>query len=118
MIENINDFLTEKSRRKTKVFFRLSKILKKRTPDQCRSHHQKLQLKYKDDLYSIIGEVHKKIQKSIAQEFVDYQHRMHYQPPQIKDLKHTTVDEEEPKNERKINGGWYQINTKGNRFII
>jgi hypothetical protein len=67
MIENINDFLTEKSRRKTKVFFRLSKILKKRTPDQCRSHHQKLQLKYKDDLYSIIGEVHKKIQKSIAQ---------------------------------------------------
>ena len=67
MIENINDFLTEKSRRKTKVFFRLSKILKKRTPDQCRSHHQKLQLKYKDDLYSIIGEVHKKIKKSIAQ---------------------------------------------------
>jgi len=95
MIENINDFLTEKSRRKTKVFFRLSKILKKRTPDQCRSHHQKLQLKYKDDLYSIIGEVHKKIQKSIAQEFVDYQHRMHYQLPPMKEqeLKRTAADE-------------------------
>lgn len=76
MIDNTADFLSERTRRKTKVFYRLSKILKKRTPDQCRSHHQKLQLKYKDDLFSIIGEVHRKIQKSIAQEFVDYQHRL------------------------------------------
>lgn len=77
MIDNYADFLSEKSRRKTKVFYRLSKILKKRTPDQCRSHHQKLQLKFKDDLCAIIGEVHRKIQKSIAQEYVDYQHRLH-----------------------------------------
>jgi hypothetical protein len=54
MLENTEDFLSEKTRRKKKVFYRLSKILKKRTPDQCRSHHQKLQLRYKDDLMAII----------------------------------------------------------------
>jgi hypothetical protein len=44
------DFETEKNRRRTKVFYRLSKVLKKRTPDQCRSHHQKLQIKYNDEI--------------------------------------------------------------------
>ena len=66
MIDNINDFVSEKSRRNSKVFYRLSKILKRRTPDQCRSHHQKLQMKYHEDLNSIIDEVFRKIQKSIA----------------------------------------------------
>lgn len=70
MLENTQDFLSEKSRRKTKVFYRLSKILKKRTPDQCRSHHQKLQLKYKDDLYAIINEVQRKIHTCVIQEFM------------------------------------------------
>lgn len=54
MRHNIEDFRTEKTRRTTKVFFRLSKILKKRTPDQCRSHHQKLQMKHKDDVEAIM----------------------------------------------------------------
>jgi hypothetical protein len=76
MVENAQDFLTEKSRRKTKVFFRLSKILRKRTPDQCRSHHQKLQLKYRDDLYAIISEVDRKIKKGFAEEYVNEQHRL------------------------------------------
>jgi len=67
MMENTHDFLTEKTRRKTKVFYRLSKIMRKRTPDQCRSHHQKLQLKYDDDLYAIMNEVQRKIQKGIAE---------------------------------------------------
>jgi len=67
MMENTRDFLTEKTRRKTKVFYRLSKIMRKRTPDQCRSHHQKLQLKYDDDLYAIMNEVQRKIQKGIAE---------------------------------------------------
>jgi len=53
------------------VFYRLSKIIKKRTPDQCRSHHQKLQLKYRDDLYSIMNEVQKKIQRCMAEEYVN-----------------------------------------------
>lgn len=66
MMENINDFMTEKARRTTKVFYRLSKILKRRTPDQCRSHHQKLQMKYQDDLNGIMQEVLRKIQRTIA----------------------------------------------------
>jgi plasmid maintenance system antidote protein VapI len=66
MRNNISDFTTEKARRTTKVFFRLSKILKKRTPDQCRSHHQKLQMKHKDDIYEIMNEVQIKINKTIA----------------------------------------------------
>lgn len=57
MRENVDDFTTEKARRTTKVFFRLSKILKKRTPDQCRSHHQKLQMKHQDNIYEIMREV-------------------------------------------------------------
>lgn len=72
IVDNFQDFTTEQLRRRTKVFYRLSKILKKRTPDQCRSHHQKLQLKYNNNLYAIIAEIQKKIQKSIAHLYVDY----------------------------------------------
>jgi hypothetical protein len=79
MLENTEDFLSEKARRKTKVFYRLSKILKKRTPDQCRSHHQKLQLKYKDDLVAIIGEVQRKIQTCFIQDYMSEQQRLHRQ---------------------------------------
>lgn len=74
MLENTEDFMSEKTRRKKKVFYRLSKILKKRTPDQCRSHHQKLQLRYKDDLRAIISEVQRKIQTCLVQEFMNSQH--------------------------------------------
>lgn len=52
--ENRDDFTSEQARRRRKVFYRLSKLLKKRTPDQCRSHHQKLQLKFRDDIDRII----------------------------------------------------------------
>jgi hypothetical protein len=76
MMQNTQDFMTEKSRRKTKVFYRLSKVMQKRTPDQCRSHHQKLQLKFHDNLYAIMSEVKRKIQKGLAEEFVDEQHRL------------------------------------------
>lgn len=58
------------------MFYRLSKILKRRTPDQCRSHHQKLQLKFKDDLKAIMSEVQKKIQKCMAEEYVNQQHNL------------------------------------------
>ncbi len=43
------DFKTEEMRRKNKVFYKISKLLKRRTPDQCRSHHQKLFIKNKGD---------------------------------------------------------------------
>lgn len=76
MVDNTEDFRTETNRRKTKVFFRLSKILKKRTPDQCRSHHQKLQLKYKDDLNAIMKEVQTKVHRAIAEDFVSKQHAL------------------------------------------
>jgi len=76
MRSNYNDFLTEKERRRCKVFFRLSQILKRRTPDQCRSHHQKLQLKFNDDLPTIMNEVNKKIQKSLAEEMVNNQYHI------------------------------------------
>lgn len=61
MLENKSDLETEKNRRRTKVFYRLSKVLKKRTPDQCRSHHQKLQIKYNDQLPLILEAVRQKI---------------------------------------------------------
>jgi hypothetical protein len=77
MADNYSDFLTERDRRRSKVFFRLSKILKKRTADQCRSHHQKLQLKYRDDLPTIMNEVLKKIQKAMAEDLVNGQFNFH-----------------------------------------
>ena len=39
-------FGCEEKRRKCTIFNRLSKAINTRTPDQCRSHHQKMQLKY------------------------------------------------------------------------
>jgi actin-like ATPase involved in cell morphogenesis len=60
---NKKDFVSEQERRKNKVFYRLSKILKKRTPDQCRSHHQKLQMKYEDDIEEIIQSIRRKLEK-------------------------------------------------------
>ena len=70
MGDNHNQFLTERERRRCKVFFRLAKILKKRTPDQCRSHHQKLQIKFKDNLKTIMGVVQRKIQTQVAEHYV------------------------------------------------
>ncbi len=54
----------------------MSKILKKRTPDQCRSHHQKLQIKCQNDLASIMREVNQKIKKAVAEEYVNKQSRV------------------------------------------
>jgi len=66
MLDNRIDFETEKNRRRTKVFYRLSKVLRKRTPDQCRSHHQKLQIKYNDSLPRILEAVRQKILEEIG----------------------------------------------------
>ena len=76
MAQNAEDFKTETNRRKSKVFFRLSKILKKRTPDQCRSHHQKLQLKYNDNLALIMKEVQTKVHRAIAEDYVNRQNEL------------------------------------------
>ena len=57
------DFESEISRRKSTVFNRLSKALRKRTPDQCRSHHQKLQNRFHNDIEAIINLVKSKISK-------------------------------------------------------
>lgn len=64
MIANKEHFENERMRRKEKVFYRLSKILKRRTPDQCRSHHQKLQIKYNENLDLIIEEIKTKIERT------------------------------------------------------
>ena len=71
VVQNVDDFATEKARRTLKVFHRLSKILKKRTPDQCRSHHQKLQMKHGDNIEAIIEEIKRKIQKGMAEDYVN-----------------------------------------------
>lgn len=71
MEENRIDFETEKNRRRTKIFYRLSKVLKKRTPDQCRSHHQKLQIKYHDNLDLIMEAVKQKI----AEQAINYKEK-------------------------------------------
>lgn len=104
MRHNLDDFRTEKSRRTTKVFFRLSKILKKRTPDQCRSHHQKLQMKHKDDVEAIMEEIQMKINKTIAEEYVSSQIRMQYNntltKKELRPLPKTGIEDEPSKNDK------------------
>ena len=73
ILQNIPDFSTEKARRTSKVFFRLSKILKKRTPDQCSSDHQKLQMKHGDNVEAIVEEIQRKVQKGLAEEYINDQ---------------------------------------------
>ena len=91
ILQNIPDFASEKDRRSSKVFHRLSKILKKRTPDQCRSHHQKLQMKHGDNIQAIIEEIKRKIQKGMAEDLVNDNIHLpashHFQPPIIFDKK-------------------------------
>ncbi len=60
LIENHSDFQSEILRRKSRVFYRISKLLKKRTPDQCRSHHQKLLTKHKGVIEEVIRELKSK----------------------------------------------------------
>ena len=44
MLENMRSFESENLRRTGKVFMQLSKIMEAtRTPNQCKSHHQKMQ---------------------------------------------------------------------------
>jgi len=57
------DFSSEEARRKSVVFNRLSKELHKRTPDQCRSHHQKLQNRFNNDIDRIVDFVQRKIKR-------------------------------------------------------
>jgi hypothetical protein len=57
------DFSSEEARRKSVVFNRLSKELHKRTPDQCRSHHQKLQNRFSNDIDRIVDFVQRKIKR-------------------------------------------------------
>ena len=91
ILQNIPDFASEKDRRSSKVFHRLSKILKKRTPDQCRSHHQKLQMKHGDNIQAIIEEIKRKIQKGMAEDLVNDNIHLpgnpHFQAPIIFDKK-------------------------------
>lgn len=43
----------QKGRKETKIFVRLSAEVKTRSPDQCRSHHQKM-IKHHNDINGII----------------------------------------------------------------
>ena len=46
-LKNNKDLFADvKERKKSKVFVAMSHHLKKRGPDQCRSHHQKMSIKY------------------------------------------------------------------------
>ena len=119
MLENTEDFLSEKTRRKKKVFYRLSKILKKRTPDQCRSHHQKLQLRYKDDLMAIISEVQRKIQTCLVQEYMNTQHPI--QRHNITLIREQQIlPQMEPQFRQIHSESWFSIKSSGSsyKFII
>lgn len=61
MTNHKNDFGSKLRRRKIKIFYKLSKVLKRRNPDQCRSHHQKLEEKCSQDIEAIIKFVQAKI---------------------------------------------------------
>ena len=54
---------TEFIRRSTKVFRKMSSLLRRRDPEQCRSHHQKLSLKYNGDLSALVSNFKAKIDK-------------------------------------------------------
>lgn len=68
MIDHFETFLNEQIIRKGEVFYSMSNILRKRTPDQCRRHHQRLQLRCHDDLQAILKEVKLKIQAGLTSE--------------------------------------------------
>lgn len=59
-------FETEFMRRSTKVFRKISSLLRRRDPEQCRSHHQKLMIRYKGDIKTIIEKLKIKINKAQA----------------------------------------------------
>lgn len=48
----------------------MSSLLRRRDPEQCRSHHQKLGLRFGSDLSKIIDHLKKKISKSLVLEKV------------------------------------------------
>ena len=50
-----------------KIFNLLSKALRKRTPDQCRSHHQKLQNKFNNNTDDIIVYIRDKIEEAVGE---------------------------------------------------
>ena len=55
-------FGCEEKRRKCTIFNRLSEAINTRTPDQCRSHHQKMQLKY-GSLESIVDSLRQRLEE-------------------------------------------------------
>jgi hypothetical protein len=79
MLKHRQDFECERERRRNKVFHRLSKILKRRTSEQCRSHHQKLQLKHGNNIPAIANEVQRKIRVGVLHQMMAIKHRP---PPQ------------------------------------
>lgn len=52
---NLPLFESEFVRRSTKVFRKMSALLRRRDSEQCRSHHQKLAIKYNRNIKSIIS---------------------------------------------------------------
>jgi hypothetical protein len=51
--KNIEEMRGKVSRKSQKVFLKMSRLIKTRTPDQCRSHHQKI-LMYHSNLEEAI----------------------------------------------------------------
>lgn len=46
------------------MFRKISSLLRRRDPEQCRSHHQKLVIRYKGDMKMIIEKLRTKINKA------------------------------------------------------
>lgn len=44
---NINAFVSKGLRRREKVFKSMARAIRSRDPEQCRSHHQKMEKKYR-----------------------------------------------------------------------
>lgn len=54
-------FETEFKRRSKKVFRKMSSMLRRRDPEQCRSHHQKISNKFKGNTDAIVSYLKLKI---------------------------------------------------------
>ena len=92
--EHREELLTKQARKASKIFKKMSHVVQTRTPDQCRSHHQKLS-QYHHTVDNIINEY-----KTVFQQRTG------------------TTTEKEIKGQIKLESGFYSLKTTDNVFKI
>ena len=65
MKDNAKTYMDPVLRRKTKFFERMSKKIDTRTPNQCKSHHQKLLSRHCDNFMVFIEDLDKSLKETM-----------------------------------------------------